>query len=111
MLSAQDYDADLAERYGWINRTLPADSLEDFVTLMAHRIARFPAAGHALVKDRVNAIALSPVEDICRDSDVFAERMRTRESQTKTAAAMKRGFQSPDGELDLARMLGELPED
>jgi enoyl-CoA hydratase/carnithine racemase len=24
MLSAQDYDADLAERYGWINRALPA---------------------------------------------------------------------------------------
>src|SRR5262249_23259694 len=27
MLSAQDYDADLAERYGWINRALPADSI------------------------------------------------------------------------------------
>jgi hypothetical protein len=27
MLSAQDYDAELAERYGWINRALPAASM------------------------------------------------------------------------------------
>src|SRR6185437_10256870 len=51
MLSAQDYDADLAERYGWINRALPADKLGDFVRTLAHRIARFPSAGHAVVKE------------------------------------------------------------
>jgi len=37
MLSAQDYDADLAERYGWINRALPAAELEDFVRSLALR--------------------------------------------------------------------------
>ena len=60
MLSADDYDAELAERYGWINRALPADALGDFVTRLAHRIAAFPAAGHVAVKDRVNAISLAP---------------------------------------------------
>jgi enoyl-CoA hydratase/carnithine racemase len=45
MLSAGDYDAELAERYGWINRALPADALDDFVRSLAHRIAKFPAAG------------------------------------------------------------------
>jgi enoyl-CoA hydratase/carnithine racemase len=44
MLSADDYDADLAERYGWINRALPAARLSEFVTALAHRIAGFPAA-------------------------------------------------------------------
>src|SRR3981081_250271 len=38
MLSAEDYDADLAERYGWINRALPADELGEFVRALAHRI-------------------------------------------------------------------------
>ena len=47
MLSAEDYDAELAERYGWINRALPADALDEFVSSLAHRIAGFPAAGHA----------------------------------------------------------------
>jgi enoyl-CoA hydratase/carnithine racemase len=41
-LSAEDYDADLAERYGWINRALPAGELDDFVKSLAHRIAGFP---------------------------------------------------------------------
>src|SRR5690242_8035325 len=50
MLSAQDYDAELAERYGWINRALPVDELAGFVRSLAHRIARFPAAGDATVK-------------------------------------------------------------
>ena len=27
MLSADDYDAELAERYGWINRALPAPAV------------------------------------------------------------------------------------
>src|SRR6185295_18573108 len=59
MLSADDYDAEIAERYGWINRALPASELSDFVRSLALRIASFPAAGHAVVKDRVNAVALA----------------------------------------------------
>jgi enoyl-CoA hydratase/carnithine racemase len=110
LLSAEDYDADLAERYGWINRALPAASLDDFVTSMAHRIARFPAAGRAVVKHRINAIALPPVEEIRRDSDLFAEGMRDPKAQSITTAAMKRGFQTRDGEMNLARLLGDLSE-
>jgi|SRR5882724_2252849 len=64
MLSAEDNDADLAERFGWIGRALPADKLGDFVRTLAHRIARLSAGGHSVVKDRVNAIALPPAEDI-----------------------------------------------
>ena len=36
-LSAQDYDAELAERYGWMNRALPAAALDDFVRSLASR--------------------------------------------------------------------------
>jgi enoyl-CoA hydratase/carnithine racemase len=108
MLSAEDYDADLAERYGWINRALPADALGDFVRSLAHRIARFPAGGHVVVKDRVNAIALAPAEDFRRDSDLFLQGTRDPEFQRRMQAAMGRGFQNRDAEMDLPRMLGEL---
>src|SRR4029453_5727539 len=47
LVSAEDYDADLAERYGWINRALPAVALGEFVRSLAHRIAGFPAAAGA----------------------------------------------------------------
>lgn len=108
MLSAEDYDADLAERYGWINRALPAETLGDFVSALAHRIARFPAAAQIAVKGRVNAIALAPVEDFRRDSDLFGQEVRAPDAQRRIAAAVKRGFQTREAELDLARMLGEL---
>lgn len=111
MLSAQDYDADLAERYGWINRALPAAELDDFVRSLAHRIAKFPAAGHAVVKERVNAITLPSIEDIRRDSNLFLEGTRTNEFQQLTRAAMKRGFQTRDAEMNLGRMVGELNEE
>ena len=108
MLSGEDYDADLAERYGWINRALPAATLDQFVKSLAHRIAGFPAAGQLAVKDRVNAITLAPVEDFRRDSDLFGEGVRAPEAQRQMQAAMKRGFQTRDAEMALARMLGEL---
>jgi enoyl-CoA hydratase/carnithine racemase len=108
MLSAEDYDAALAERYGWINRALPAGELSDFVRSLAHRIAAFPPAGRAAIKDRVNAITLAPVEDFRRDSDLFGEDVRKPEAQRQIQAAMKAGFQTRDAEMDLARMLGQL---
>jgi enoyl-CoA hydratase/carnithine racemase len=108
MLSAQDYDAELAERYGWINRALPANALDDFVKSLAHRIAKFPAAGLVLVKERVNAIALAPVEDFRHDSDLFGEGARNAEAQSRFQAAFKRGFQTRDAEMDLAGLLGDL---
>ena len=108
MLSAEDYDADLAERYGWINRALPADELGDFVGSLAHRVAGFPAAGRVAVKDRVNAIALAPAEDFRRDSDLFAGAVREPEAQGLLGAALRSGLQTRDAELDLASFLGEL---
>src|SRR5690349_16644803 len=80
MLSAEDYDAELAERYGWINRALPAGALGDFVSALAHRVATFPAAGVAAVKDRVNAIALAPADDFRRDSDLFGSGVQGAEA-------------------------------
>jgi enoyl-CoA hydratase/carnithine racemase len=108
LLSANDYDADLAERYGWINRALPAHELDDFVGSLAHRIAGFPAIGPAAVKERVNAIALASTEDFRRDSDLFGQSAREPEVQKRIQAAIGRGFQTRDSEILLSQMLGDL---
>jgi enoyl-CoA hydratase/carnithine racemase len=110
LLSANDYDADLAERYGWINRALPADELDTFVLALAHRIASFPRAGQVAVKDRVNAIALAPAADFRRDSDLFGEGVREAAAQTRIRAAMERGLQTRDAEMAFGRTLGDLPD-
>lgn len=110
MLSAQDYTAEVAERYGWINRALPASELDDFVNSLAHRIAKFPAAGLIAVKGRVNAVALAPVEEFRRDSDLFGEGARDPEVQARLQAALKHGLQTRDAEMDLAGLLGDLAD-
>ncbi len=110
MLSAEDYDADLAERYGWINRALPAQTLGPFVESLAHRIAGFPAAGHVTVKERVNAVGLAPAAEFRRDSELFIDGVRRPEFQGRMRDAMQRGFQTRDAEMALARFLGDLAD-
>src|SRR5262245_55117870 len=110
VLSGEDYDAELAERYGWINRALPASAVGQFVSSLAHRIAGFPAASLVTLKERVNAIALAPAADLRRDSDLFLECARNPEAQSRTKAAMQRGCQTREWEMELARMLPDLAE-
>jgi len=106
MLSADDYDAELAERYGWVNRALPAAELDGFVRALAHRIAAFPASGQAAVKERVNAVALAPADDFRRDSDLFGEGVGGLDVQARIRTAFERGLQTREAELDLARVIG-----
>ena len=98
----------MAERYGWINRVLPAAELGNFVTSLARRIASFPAVGLAAIRERVNAVSLAPAEDFRRDSSLFLECVCRSEVQNRIKAAMKRGFQTRKAEMALARMLGDL---
>jgi len=109
ILSADDYDAEMAERYGWINRALPRRMLGEFVRSLAHRIASFPLTSVVAVKERVNTVALAPVEEFRRDSDLFGELMRTRDAQDRIGGAMQRGMQTREAELTLGALFGQLP--
>jgi enoyl-CoA hydratase/carnithine racemase len=110
LLSAEDYDAQMAERYGWINRALPAAALGDFVKSLARRIDSFPAFGVAVIRERVNAVALAQADDFRRDSSLFLDCVRKPEAQNRIKAAMKRGFQTREAEMDLPTILGDLPD-
>jgi enoyl-CoA hydratase/carnithine racemase len=110
ILSGGDFDSALAEQYGWINRAVPADEIGGFVTSLAQRIAAFPAGARRQIKERINAIALAPTEDFRRDSDAFGASASNAESQRLSKAALSRGFQTRDWEMDLARQLPGLAQ-
>jgi enoyl-CoA hydratase/carnithine racemase len=110
MASADDYDANWAERYGWINRALPDNELQSYVAALAHRIARFPQSALWTLKERVNAITLAPEADFRRDSELFGEGFRDGgEAKHRTAVLINRGLQTrSETELNLGRALGQL---
>jgi enoyl-CoA hydratase/carnithine racemase len=109
ILSADDYDADTAERYGWINRALPDADLAPFVAKLARRIASFPHEGLIVNKERINAITLAPEAEFRRDSDLFGQGARQPESQRRTALMLSRGLQTRgETELNLGHVLGGL---
>jgi len=59
----------------------------------------------------VNAISLAPLEDFRRDSDLFAERVQSAETQRLIRRAMKRGLQTRDAEMNLSGILGRLADE
>ena len=58
ILGAADFDADEAERYGWVNRALPDAELDAFVARLARRIASFPADAVRSTKEVLNELTL-----------------------------------------------------
>jgi len=84
----------------------PARSLgsESFKAIL---ISKFPARSLAAVKERVNAIALAPVEDFRRDSDLFGQVVRTPEVQSRIRGAMERGLQTREAEMTLTQILDD----
>src|ERR1700748_331988 len=59
---ANDFSADMAERYGWVNRSVPDAELDAFVDDFARRVASFELRALRLAKQLVNARAGVPAE-------------------------------------------------
>ena len=67
----------------------------------------------AIVTETLELLTVRPRDDsgqawVGDAPDWFGESARDPEAQRRTQAAMKRGFQTRDAELDLARMLDDL---
>lgn len=99
MLSADDYDADLAERYGWINRALPDAELQPFVDRLARRIATFPPAAITTVKRRVDAYMLPDRDEMGEDIRLFRNLASQPVTQARLAELFAKGMQT-DGPLE-----------
>jgi len=95
ILGCGDFDADLAERYGYVNRALPAADIDAFVKTLAYRIASFPAEAIALAKEAV-ALADRGIEDaLVREEQLFMQSVHTEGARRRMAAAMASGMQTP----------------
>jgi enoyl-CoA hydratase/carnithine racemase len=111
VLGCDDFPAELAERYGYINRALPPEELTTFVEDLAYRIAGFPAEAIALAKKSVqNAEEMSIVEGLWEESVLFARSLQTGPAQRRMKRFLEKGGQTREVELDLKEMIRALAE-
>ena len=109
ILGADDFDADEAERYGWINRALPDAELDEFVSRLARRIASFPADAVRSTKQRLGELTLPDADAIRADARQFQELVRSDTVQARMSALFAQGLQTRGPlELDLGRRVESL---
>lgn len=73
ILTSQDFDADTAERYGWVTRAVPDTELDELVSGVAARIASFDKQSVLAAKTQINRSTLPPVADLRASWAEFAE--------------------------------------
>ena len=109
ILGAADFDAEEAERYGWVNRALPDAELDAFVAELARRIASFPAEGVRTAKQVLNDLTLPGADAIRTDARRFRQLVVSDAAQARTSALFAKGLQTRGPlELDLGDRIGSL---
>jgi enoyl-CoA hydratase/carnithine racemase len=109
LLGADDINGELAELYGYVNRSLPDADLEDFVDRLARRIASFDKQAIADTKQLVNVASLPPDSEISPEWGAFIHSLGRTAAQERIKKLMDRGFHKPgDVETRLGFHVGQL---
>jgi enoyl-CoA hydratase/carnithine racemase len=108
VLAGDDVDASTLERWGWLNRAMPADELRGFVDALATRIAGFPPEAVSRAKASVLGALADPTEGLLNEALLFQETVRQPSARQRMAAFLERGGQTVEGELRVGALGGEL---
>jgi enoyl-CoA hydratase/carnithine racemase len=101
ILGCEDFDAALAERYGWINRALPPEELWPFALRLARRIASFPAQAVALAKQAVDAAEGTTRQGLLEEDRLFRRAAASDAARECIRDFLASGGQTVERELEL----------
>ncbi|MBB6187506.1 enoyl-CoA hydratase/isomerase family protein [Rhodanobacter sp. MP7CTX1] len=111
LLSGDDIDGDLAERYGYVNRSFPDAELDKFVDTLARRIATFDKQAIIDIKHQVDIASLPPDADLGTEWATFLRSVQRPAAQQRITKLMKLGLQvDPDVEKHLPHYTGLVGE-
>ncbi|PBC85916.1 Enoyl-CoA hydratase/carnithine racemase [Streptomyces sp. KS_16] len=99
VLGADLYDAETAERYGWVNRAVPADELDGIVDRLARNIAALPEGVIAAAKRAIAPEDLA--EGLLREHDAWAAQFARPAAERLIRGGLANGAQTRDGERNL----------
>jgi enoyl-CoA hydratase/carnithine racemase len=108
-LGADDIPGDLAERYGYVNRSFPDAELDAFVESLATRIASFDKRAISETKHFVDVASLPPDFEIAPEWDVCLASIMRPAAQERIKKLMEQGFHKPgDVENRLGYHVGQI---
>jgi enoyl-CoA hydratase/carnithine racemase len=96
LLGSDDIDGDLADKYGYVNRSFPDDELDGFVDALATRISRFDKQAIADTKRLVDFASLPSDPEIGAGWDAFITSVQRPQAQANISKLMKMGLQTND---------------
>src|SRR5579864_5220347 len=106
VLSGDDFDADIAERYGWVNRTLDDDDLDSFVDALVRRMASFDHETLAAAKAQVNRFGTPTATELQSSIDLFFPLLALPGAQARRAKLRNLAYGVPsDFEMNFGRYL------
>ena len=109
VLSGDDFDADIAERYGWVNRTLDDDDLDSFVDALVRRLASFDREALGAAKAQINRFGTPTAAELQSSNDMFFPTLAWPSAQARRAKIRGIGYGVPsDFELNFGRYLPAL---
>jgi len=112
LLGSDDIGADLAQAYGYVNRSLPDAELDRFVDTLARRIASFDKWAIANTKRLVNAASLPPDVEMAAGWAACMASVTRPAAQVRLKAFRELGFHAPgDAEDRLGLYLERLAAD
>jgi len=108
LLVADDLDGPRAELYGYVNRVIADDRLDDEVDAIASRLAGFDHEAIARTKSYVDQVTLPPEDEFPPALSDFFEMLGRPEQRARSARLQELGLNvDSDLERALGRRIGE----
>jgi enoyl-CoA hydratase/carnithine racemase len=109
LLGGEDYSADLAEKYGYVNRSIPDAEFEAFITAYATRVSKWDRGVIADIKRYVNKYTMLPDSEYPLHSDAFWAAAARPQFQSINSQLFEHGLQTrTEIEYHLGRDIGGI---
>jgi enoyl-CoA hydratase/carnithine racemase len=107
LVGGEDFDGELAERYGYVNRAIPDDEFVNFIDDFARRVSAFDRQGLMDIKHFVDKVSLPDDEEFPPQMEAFRGAVARPAAQERVRRLLDLGLQQRS-ELELN--LGECIE-
>jgi enoyl-CoA hydratase/carnithine racemase len=111
LVGGDDFDGELAERYGYVNRAIPDDEFDNFIDHFARRVAAFDRQGLMDIKQFVNKFSLPDDEEFPPQMNALRQAVARPAPRVRTSRLLELGLQQrSEVELNLGEYIERIAE-